>query len=92
VGMGSSAESSYTVVRWVEGVYIDIVLSASAPSLPYHCLLIVSALKRDSTATMPIHRITMFKIPKEEDVLAAQEAYKKLEADNKKVVRPILLR
>jgi hypothetical protein len=33
----------------------------------------------------------MFKIPKEEDVAAALEAYKKLEVDNKKVPRLILL-
>jgi hypothetical protein len=34
---------------------------------------------------MAIHRITMFKIPKEADVATALEAYKKLEADQKKV-------
>jgi hypothetical protein len=34
---------------------------------------------------MAIHRITMFKIPKESDVSTALEAYKKLEVDQKKV-------
>jgi len=40
---------------------------------------------------MPIDRITMFKIPKEEDVLAALEAFKKLEADNKKDGKPYMV-
>jgi len=34
---------------------------------------------------MPVIRITQFKIPDPKDVDAAIEAYKKVEADNKKV-------